>query len=524
MRLNSKRSSGALAFRVIALVLTGASAVAQSSAHNGDAAQTAEAATKTAIAQVQKIDPQIHAVIALDPTAMEQAKAIDRHRNHGVLYGYAILLKDNIEADGPLPTTAGSLALLDNVTHRDAPLVKRLRDADAVILGKANLSEWANIRSNSSISGWSGVGGQTRNPYALDRDPCGSSSGSGAAVAAGEVKAAIGTETDGSITCPAAINGVVGLKPTVGLVSRSRIVPISHSQDTAGPIAIDVETAARVLSAIAGSDPADPATKDADAHISDYLAALKPDALKGVRIGVLRFATGWSAATDKVFEQALAVLKVQGATLVDISDMKDRRKIGEAENLVLNTELKVDLNAYLATTPAAVKSRTLADLIAFDAAHADRELALFGQQTFLKAEETKGLDDPAYKTARETSLQLAGHDGIDAMLQKDHLDALVCPTMPPAWKIDAVNGDQISGGGAGGLAAVAGYPHLTVPMGAVMGLPVGLSIIGPAWSEARLLGYGYAYEQAAKIKLTPHFLPSIEGAEPIAPLLEPLKH
>jgi len=508
----------------MAFVLTGASAVAQSSAHNGDAAQTAEAATKTAIAQVQKIDPQIHAVIALDPTAMEQAKAIDRHRNHGVLYGYAILLKDNIEADGPLPTTAGSLALLDNVTHRDAPLVKRLRDADAVILGKANLSEWANIRSNSSISGWSGVGGQTRNPYALDRDPCGSSSGSGAAVAAGEVKAAIGTETDGSITCPAAINGVVGLKPTVGLVSRSRIVPISHSQDTAGPIAIDVETAARVLSAIAGSDPADPATKDADAHISDYLAALKPDALKGVRIGVLRFATGWSAATDKVFEQALAVLKVQGATLVDISDMKDRRKIGEAENLVLNTELKVDLNAYLATTPAAVKSRTLADLIAFDAAHADRELALFGQQTFLKAEETKGLDDPAYKTARETSLQLAGHDGIDAMLQKDHLDALVCPTMPPAWKIDAVNGDQISGGGAGGLAAVAGYPHLTVPMGAVMGLPVGLSILGPAWSEARLLGYGYAYEQAAKIKLTPHFLPSIEGAEPIAPLLEPLKH
>lgn len=506
----------------MASVLTGASARAQSS-HNADAAQTAEAATKIAIAQVHKIDPQIHAVIALDPTALEQARAIDRHQKHGILYGYAILLKDNIEADGPLPTTAGSLALLDNVAHRDAPLVKRLRGADAVILGKANLSEWANIRSNSSISGWSGVGGQTRNPFALDRDPCGSSSGSGAAVAAGEVKAAIGTETDGSITCPAAINGVVGLKPTVGLVSRSRIVPISHSQDTAGPIAIDVETAARVLTAIAGSDSADPATKDADAHISDYLAALKPDALKGVRIGVLRFATGWSGATDKVFEQALVVLKAQGATLVDITDLKDRDKIGEAEGLVLNSELKADLNAYLATTPAAVKSRTLADLIAFDTAHADRELALFGQETFLKAEGTKGLDDPAYKTARETSLRLAGHDGIDAMLQKDHLDALVCPTMPPAWKIDAANGDQIGGGGAGGLAAVAGYPHLTVPMGAVMGLPVGLSIIGPAWSEARLLGYGYAYEQAAKVKLTPRFLPTIEGAEPIAPLLDPLK-
>ncbi len=295
-------------------------------------AQAAEAATKAAIAQVQAIDPQIHAVIALDPTALDQARAIDRSRKaRGLLYGYAILLKDNIEADGPLPTTAGSMALLGNVTHRDAPLVTRLRNADAVILGKTNLSEWANIRSNASISGWSAVGGQTRNPFALDRDPCGSSSGSAAAVAAGEVKAAIGTETDGSVTCPAAVNGVVGLKPTVGLVSRGRIVPISHSQDTAGPIAADVETAARVLGAIAGSDPGDPATKDADAHISDYVAALKPDALKGARIGVLRFATGWSAGTDKEFEKALTVLKAQGATLVDIKDLKDRDKMGDAE-------------------------------------------------------------------------------------------------------------------------------------------------------------------------------------------------
>ena len=471
------------------------------------AAQTAESATQAAIAQIKAIDPQIHAVIAIDPTALAQARTIDRRSgSHGPLCGYAILLKDNIEADGPLPTTAGSMALLENVTHRDAPLVKRLRAADAVILGKTNLSEWANIRSSSSISGWSAVGGQTRNPFALDRDPCGSSSGSAAAVAAGEVKAAIGTETDGSITCPAAVNGVVGLKPTVGLVSRTRIVPISHSQDTAGPIAVDVATTARVLGAIAGSDPSDPATKDAGAHISDYSAALKPDALKGARIGVLRFATGWSAQTDKVFDKALEVLKAQGAILVDIKDLKDRDKIGEAEGLVLNTELKVDLNAYLVTTPPAVKSRTLADLIAFDAVHADRELTLFGQETFIKAEATKGLDDPAYKTARETSLRIAGRDGIDAMLMKDHLDALVCPTAAPAWKIDAANGDQIGGGGAGGLAAVAGYPHLTVPMGTVMGLPVGLSIMGPAWSEARLLGYGYAYEQAAKVKVTPRFL------------------
>jgi amidase len=489
-------------------------------------AQTAEDATRSAIARVQSIDPQIHAVIALDPTALDQARAIDRQRKaRGLLYGYAILLKDNIEADGPLPTTAGSMALLDNVTHRDAPLVSRLRAADAVILGKTNLSEWANIRSTTSISGWSGVGGQTRNPYVLDRNPCGSSSGSGAAVAAGEVQAAIGTETDGSVTCPASINGVVGLKPTVGLVSRSRIIPISHSQDTAGPIAVDVTTAARVLGAIAGSDPADPATKDADSHISDYLAALKPDALKGARIGVLRFATGWSSATDKVFEQALAVLKAQGAILVDIKEqVKDHEKIGDEETLVLNTEFKADINAYLATTPPTVKSRTLADLIAFNTQHADRELALFGQNTFEKAEATKGLDDPAYKDARATSLRIAGHDGIDAMIAKDRLDALVCPTFPPAWKIDAVNGDQFGGAGAGDLAAMAGYPHLTVPMGAVTGLPVGLSIIGPAWSEARLLGFGYAYEQASKARVTPHFLPSVEGSAAISPLLEPLQH
>ena len=489
-----------------------------------NSAPSAEAATQAAISRVQAVDPKIHAVIALDPTAIDQARAIDRGRRaRGPLYGYAILLKDNIEADGPLPTTAGSMALLDNVTHRDAPLVARLRAADAVILGKTNLSEWANIRSNNSISGWSAVGGQTRNPYALDRNPCGSSAGSAAAVAAGEVKAAIGTETNGSITCPAAVNGVVGLKPTVGLVSRTRIVPISHSQDTAGPIAIDVTTAARVLSAIAGSDPEDPAAKDADSHVTDYLAALKPDALKGARIGVLRFATGWSPETDKVFEQALATLKAQGATLVDIRELKDSDKIGKAEGLVLHTELKADLDAYLATTPPSVKTRTLADVIAFDTAHAGRELTLFGQETFIKAETTKGLDDPAYQAARATSQRIAGRDGIDAMLTADHLDALISPTMPPAWTIDAVNGDQISGAGAGGLAAVAGYPHLTVPMGAVLGLPVGLSLIGPAWSEARLLGYGYAYEQAAKVRLTPRFLPSIEGAAPVAPLLEPLQ-
>jgi amidase len=480
--------------------------------------------TRSAITRVQALDPKIHAVIALDPTAMDQARMLDRiRRARGPLFGEPVLIKDNIETAGPLPTTAGSLALLGNVTGRDAPLVARLRAAGAVILGKTNLSEWANIRSNASISGWSAVGGQTRNPYALDRDPCGSSSGSGAAVAAGEVDAAIGTETDGSITCPASLNGVVGLKPTVGLISRTHIVPISHSQDTAGPITKDVETAARLLTAIAGSDPADPATKDADAHASDYTKALRCDALRGVRIGVMRFTGDWSVAVEARFEAALAVLKAQGATLVDIAHFKDRGQIGSNENTVLMTELKADLNAYLATTPPAVKTRTLADLIAFNDAHAARELALFGQESFVKAQATKGLDDPAYKTARAIALQKAGKDGIDAMLAADHLDVLVAPTMPPAWKIDIVNGDQIAGAGAGDLAAVAGYPHLTVPMGLARGLPVGLSFIGPAWSEAKLLAYGHAYEQASHARIPPRLLPSIEADAEIAPLLAPLK-
>lgn len=488
-----------------------------------DPATLAETRTRAAIERVQRIDPRIHAVIALDSTAMDQARALDRMRRaRGPLFGEPVLVKDNIETMGSLPTTAGSMALLGNVTGRDAPLVAKLRAAGAVILGKTNLSEWANIRSNASISGWSAVGGQTRNPYALDRDPCGSSSGSGAAVAAGEVDAAIGTETDGSVTCPASINGIVGLKPTVGLVSRTHIVPISHSQDTAGPMARDVETAARLLTAIAGSDPADPATAQADAHATDYTRALSPDGLKGARIGVMRFTGGWSAAVRARFDAALAVLKAQGATLVDIDHFKDRGQIGANENIVLMTELKADLNAYLATTPSTVKTRRLADVIAFNTAHADRELALFGQESFDKAEATRGLDDPAYRTARAISLQKAGKDGIDAMLAADHLDALVAPTMPPAWKIDTVNGDQIAGAGAGDLAAVAGYPHLTVPMGLAGGLPVGLSFIGPAWSEAKLLGLGYAYEQASHARVLPTLMSSIEETPGVAQLLLPL--
>lgn len=482
----------------------------------------AETATIAAIRRVETLNPATGAVIALDPTALDQARRLDRQRMaRGPLFGLPVLVKDNVETMGPLPTTAGSLALAANVTGRDAPLVARLRAAGAVILGKTNLSEWANFRSGDSISGWSAVGGQTRNPHALDRNPCGSSSGSGAAVAAGMVDAAIGTETDGSITCPAAVNGIVGLKPTVGLVSRSGIIPISASQDTAGPMARDVRAAARLLGAIAGSDPDDPATRDADAHRADYLAALQADALKGQRIGVLRFATGWHSGVDARFEAALAVLKAGGAELVDITTPPDRKTIGPAEFQVLLSEFKAGLNAYLATTPTAVTTRSLADVIAFNTAHADSELALFGQDTLMKAEATKGLTDPDYLKARATSLRLAREEGLDRVLADNKVVALVAPTASPAWPIDPVNGDQAPGGGAGYLAAIAGYPHLTVPMGQVMGLPVGLSFIGPAWSEARLLGLGHAYEQAAGPGAAPALLPSVTARPAVAKALRP---
>jgi amidase len=456
----------------------------------------------------------LRSIISLNHDAMSQAEAADARykagKPLGPLDGLPILVKDNIETKDPMATTAGSLALKDNVTGRDAPIVARLRAQGVVILGKANLSEWANIRSNNSISGWSATGGQTRNPYALDRNTCGSSSGSGAAVAAGLAWAAIGTETDGSITCPAAINGIVGLKPTVGLLSRTYIVPISHSQDTPGPMTRTVRDAALMLNAMAGSDPADAATREADARKVDYTAGLKPDALKGVRIGVMRYAAGFHPGTDAEFEKALAVLKAQGATLVEIKDFPNGDKIGGDELTVLLTELKADLNAYLASTdPAKVKTRTLADVIAFNTAHAGEEMPLFGQELFEKAEATKGLTDPDYIKARDEAKRLAGPEGIDALLKADRLDVLVAPTLGPAWLIDPVLGDRFVGGGAGEPAAVAGYPHLTVPMGYVRGLPVGLSFVGAAWSEARLLAYGYAFEQATKVRRAPKFLPTI---------------
>ena len=478
----------------------------------------AEAATRAALARIAELNPRLRAVIAVDPTAIAQARGVDARRISGPMAGQPVLIKDNIETAGPLPTTAGSLALRANVTGRDAPLVARLRAAGAVIVGKANLSEWANIRSSNSISGWSATGGQTRNPYALDRNACGSSTGSAVAVSAGMVRLAIGTETDGSVTCPAAITGIVGFKPTVGLVSRTHIIPISVSQDTAGPMAASVREAAQLLTVIAGSDPADGATAEADRRRSDYAAALDSGALRGKRIGVMRFASGFG--TDEPFEAALAVLRAQGATVVEIKEF-DRKDMGSNEFQVLLSEFKSGLNDYLRGSPAPIPVRSLADVIAFNKANAAREMPLFGQDIFEQAEKTTGLSEPEYKKARARSLDLAGKQGIDRLLREHKLDALVGPTMAAAWKIDAVHGDQIAGGGAGSLAAVAGYPHLTVPMGQVKGLPVGLSFIGAKWSDALILSLGHAYEQARGPLPAPRLPRSIEELPEIARALEP---
>ncbi|WP_309629077.1 amidase [Brevundimonas sp.] len=416
--------------------------------------------------------------------------------------GLSILLKDNIET-ADMPTTAGSLALANNAPGRDAPLVTRLREAGFLILGKANLSEWANIRSNRSISGWSAVGGLTPNPYDNTRTSCGSSSGSAVAVAVGLAPVAIGTETNGSIVCPASVNGVVGFKPTVGLVSRTHIVPISHSQDTAGPIATTVHDAALVMNAIAGSDPLDAATAEADARKVDYVAALDADSLRGARIGVLRFmANNFSDDTKAAFERSLQAMRDAGAELVEITEGPDMRAIGGAQLTVLLTELKVDLNAYLASTdPEQVTTRTLADVIAFNAAE-PRETVLFGQELFERAEATGGLEDPAYVTARETSLRLSGVEGIDRMMAENRVVALVSPTTSRAWTNDREDDDD-GQGSASTLAAVAGYPHLTVPMGMDRGMPVGISFMAGAWQDATVLSLGYAFEQKTMARVAP---------------------
>jgi amidase len=480
---------------------------------------TSEALVQSYLARIAELDkagPKLNAVIALNPHALADARRLDAERKaghvRGPLHGLPVLLKDNIESADGTATTAGSLALKDNITNRDAPLVKRLTDAGAVILGKANLSEWANFRSIHSISGLSGVGGLVRNPYSLDRTACGSSAGSGVAVSAGLVTLAIGTETDGSVTCPAATNGVVGLKPTVGLVSRTFVVPISAEQDTPGPMTRSVSDAAAMLSALAGSDPADPGTVEADTHRTDYLAGLKPGALQGARIGVLRMTVGRSPQTDAIYEDALAALRKAGAVLVEVKGPDDATfsAIAGPEGEALRVEFKAALNAYLATLPPKVTARTIDDLIAFDNKES-RETPLFGQEIFEAAAHAAPITDPDYLARRANARKLS-RAALDKMLQDANVEVLVGPSTGPATIVDPIDGSR-SLGSYSTLPAVSGYPHLTVPMGNVSGLPVNLSLIGPAWSEARLLALGYAFEQATHARIDPLFLPNI-GARP----------
>jgi amidase len=487
---------------------------------------TSEALVERYEARIEALDragPQLNAVLVLNPHRRADARALDRERAagkvRGPLHGLPVLLKDNIESADDTATTAGSLALKDHVTGRDAPLVRRLTDAGGLILGKTNLSEWANFRSNQSISGWSAIGGLTRNPYVLDRTACGSSTGSAVAVAAGLAWAAVGTETDGSITCPASMNGIVGLKPTVGLVSRTYVIPIAESQDTPGPMTRTVADAAALLAAMAGSDPLDPATAEADRRKGDYLAGLKPDALRGVRLGVFQPNKGRSAATDALFAKTLETLKAAGAVLVEVGPVEDE-VISVAEELVLHVEFKAGLEAYLAASPGKAAARTLAGLIAFNAGE-PRELALFDQDLFEAADRSAGLEDPAYLKAKADG-RGRSRQALDGMLARDRLAAIVAPTNGPASRLDRVNGGAWKGS-VSSLPAVAGYPHLTVPMGQVEGLPVGLSFIGPAWSEARLLALGYAFEQATQMRRPPEFIPTLEAGEAVERAFSPLR-
>ena len=443
------------------------------------------------IAEIDDAGPELNAVIVVNPGAPALAAAAEDANLP--LHGLTVLVKDNIETY-EFPTTAGSLALANNTTGRDAPLIANLRAAGGVVLGKTNLSEWANIRDNDSTSGWSAVGGLTRNPHAIDRNACGSSSGSGAAVAAGFAWAAIGTETNGSITCPASINGVVGFKPSVGLVSRTHVVPISSTQDTAGPMAGTVRDAAMLLGAIAGKDPADPVTLTVPNRRTDYAAGLADFSLQGVRIGVMRNQIGNSDDVRRVFETALADLERAGAVLVDI-EFDPNNEMYRDSFTVLLFELREEMGKYLRSLPGKDVPRSLADLIAFNNEHAEAEMRWFGQDLFEQAEEST--DRETYQTARENAVRIAGKETLDHLLAEYDVQFLVAPTRGPSWTSDLVNGDNFNGSiGFGSPAAIAGYPHLTVPMGAIERLPVGISFFGAKWADHDVLKAGAAYERA----------------------------
>ncbi|MCC6317526.1 MAG: amidase [Gemmatimonadaceae bacterium] len=466
------------------------------------------------IEQVDRTGPAINSVIERNPEAAAIAEGLDRERKdgnvRGPLHGIPVLLKDNIDTADRMRTSAGSLALAESIAPRDAGLVRRLREAGAVILGKVNLSEWANIRSSRSTSGWSGRGGLTKNPYALDRNACGSSAGTGAAIAASLATLGVGTETDGSIVCPSNANGLVGIKPTVGLVSRSGIIPISHTQDTAGPMCRNVRDAAALLSVMAGADPDDQATATSAGHVeSDYTSFCVPDGLRGAKVGVVRAWFNAGPHVERVMRGALEAIVSAGATLVDPIAIPSIAELGDDEFTVLLHELKADMSTYLATLGPSIPYRTLADLIRFNETNASTEMPYFGQETFIAAEEKGPLTSPAYLRALERCRRLSRTQGLDRAFAGGAVDVLVAPTGGPAWVTDLVNGDHF-GGGSSTACAVSGYPAITVPAGQVFGLPVGLTFMGPAWSEGRLVRYAFAFEQATNARRAPTFRPHAE--------------
>jgi amidase len=477
---------------------------------------TSRALTEAYLSRIQEIDKDgltLNSVIELNPDALAIAEALDKERKEkgtrGPMHGIPVLIKDNIDTGDRMQTTAGSLALVGSKPAQDSGVARKLREAGAVILGKTNLSEWANIRSNHSTSGWSGRGGFTKNPYALDRNACGSSSGSGAATSANLCVLAVGTETDGSIVCPSSANGIVGIKPTLGLISRAGIVPIAHSQDTAGPMARTVRDAAILLTALAGSDARDTATGDADnKRQKDYMQFLDANGLRGARIGVARKYFGFNDSVDALMNSLISEMKSAGAVIVDPADLESHGKFDETELLVLLYELKADLNAYLAERVDA-QVHSLADVIAFNEKNKEKEMPYFGQDLFVKAQDKGPLTEKEYVAALAANHNLSREQGIDGVMDKFHLDALVAPSGAPAWLTDLANGDHAVGGSSN-AAAVAGYPNVNVPAGFVFGLPVGISFFGRAWSEPTLLKIAYGFEQLVKARKAPEFLPTMK--------------
>lgn len=466
------------------------------------------------IHEIDKQGPAINSVIELNPDARAIAASLDAERKakgpRGPLHGVPVLIKDNIDTADKMNTTAGSLALAGSMAKQDSFMAQRLREAGAVILGKTNLSEWANFRSSHSTSGWSGRGGLTRNPYVLDRNPCGSSSGSGAAVAANLCALAIGTETDGSIVCPSSSNSIVGIKPTLGLLSRSGIIPIAHSQDTPGPMARTVADAAILLGALTGVDSRDAATKESEGKsLNDYTKFLDSNGLKGARVGVARKFFGFNERVDRLMEETIATLKRLGAVIVDPADISTTAKFDDSELEVLLYEFKADLNAYLAGLGAAAPVRSLKEIIEFNERHRDKEMPFFGQDILVKAEAKGPLTEKVYLEALEKNRRLSRKEGIDAVMEEHKLDALVAPTGGPAWTTDLINGDH-SAGGSSTPAAVAGYPNINVPAGFIFGLPVGISFFGRAYSEPTLIKLAFAFEQATKVRRAPKFLHTVD--------------